>query len=55
VGSEMCIRDSSNAVSTLTTNVDPVNVKLTAQEYIDFVINGLEQSTTFVEDDEIPY
>lgn len=45
----------SNAVSTLTNNVDPVNVKLTAQEYIDFVINGLENPTDFSEDDEIPY
>ena len=45
----------SNAVSTLTNNVDPVNVKLTAQEYIDFVINGLENTSEFTEDDEIPY
>lgn len=45
----------SNAVSTLTNNVDPINVKLTAQEYIDFVINGLENTSDSDEDDEIPY
>lgn len=41
----------SNAVNTLTSNVDPVNVKITAQDYIDFVINGLEATET----DDIPY
>lgn len=41
----------SNAVNTLTSNVDPLNVKITAQDYIDFVINGLEATET----DDIPY